>query len=143
MTLDLSNCIFSEEEEENLKSLSKNENLGKLILEGSNLSKDIQQNISQISKIMDPVKSQLKSMIQFGIEQSALFQDNKKTLLYYTTEPTYLKPEMYVSCKCSRKLTSDNIYNCFGCEETYCVYCTKSEPYCYTCFGCGKSQLIQ
>ena len=42
MTLDLSNCFFSDEEEENLKNLSKNENLGKLILEGSNLSKDIQ-----------------------------------------------------------------------------------------------------
>ena len=37
-------------------------------------------------------------------------------------------------------MNTEEIFNCLSCEETFCNFCTKSEPYGFTCFGCGKSK---
>lgn len=86
----------------------------------------------QLSKIKDLAVSKITNQID---------KTKKNVLLNYATETNMNpKPDLSAKCPiCTRKTSFAELFLCTNCEESSCKYCHKNEMFCYTCFGCSKS----
>ena len=146
LVLNMAGNKFTNDDEKNFrKFIEAQNNLTEVILERTNFTKDMINNLSQIITRNSTVRfsSQLinPSII---MDRSQISKKDKRKIIYvdYSTEvQKYIKPKQLIECECSRYMNTSDMFNCTNCCKSVCKYCTANKVSCYICYSCSKSHV--
>lgn len=146
LTLNMTGNKFTNDDEKNFrKFIESQNNLTEIILERTNFTKDMINNLSQIITRNSTIRfsSHLINPSQI-MDRSQINKREKRKIIYvdFSTEiQKHIKPKQLIHCECSRYMSVSEMFNCTNCCKSVCKYCTANKVSCYICYSCSKSHV--
>lgn len=141
VVLNLSGCHFTPQDQEVMfKVLPKLKKIKDIILENSNITKNMAQSLVNQIKAPPRVSNFHKSIMQSDITKSAV--DTKKRskfgLDYSTITKDKAQPRILIRCECTRAFLPSEMFICTTCSKSLCTFCAKSCVSVSKCFNCSR-----